>query len=105
MQELSAGQVTTMARNEKVIEKLSGQPATCDLKGCLTVAWLNGMLASRLPQEPCVPGRGWARLAGGCFSPALLLSLGQASSCAGLCLPWSEARGECCGPLPRPGLT
>ena len=45
VQELSAGQVTTMARNEKVIEKLSGQPATYENKRCLTVAWLNGMLA------------------------------------------------------------
>ena len=41
VQELSAGQVTTMARNEKVIEKLSGQPATYNLKRCLTVPWCN----------------------------------------------------------------
>ena len=52
MQELSAGQVTTMARNEKVIEKLSGQPAVCGLKRCLTVPWCNDKVIEKVPGHP-----------------------------------------------------
>ena len=52
VQELSAGQVTTMARNEKVIENLSGQPVTHDLKRCLTVPWCNDMVIEKLPVQP-----------------------------------------------------
>lgn len=72
MQELSAGQVTTMARNEKVIEKLSGQPATYNLKRCLTVPWRNEKVIERLSGQPatcdlqkmphCAVGKGHACL-------------------------------------------
>ena len=52
VQELSAGQVTTMARNERVIEKLSGQSATCDLMGCHTVPWCNEKAIEKLLGQP-----------------------------------------------------